>query len=328
MKDIKIVHLGLSRLQEQTLRCHFHKKLERQKITPEYLNDEEQVRELLSGENCVFINPQKLTTEQLEALLETHEYTKKYTHAAILAFTNPFTVEQKKAIDTKNCLRVDLIKGRDRKLLNIDKLIRQASLPCSENFEDMKANMFNDGWYLIDFETSGFDPCDDEIISFSIAYMADYEIEYTNTYYVKPTRPISSDIEDATGISNEMLETGISKAELVEIIRNLPSPSPLIVYSEEYFVPFLKALFIGCGEHFDIPYLAMNELSAHVFGYTNYRQPFNLLPEDAENYTYVEKLHALTVRVFGDLKERYQIRAMGEISNLYHDYYNEIKNMI
>ena len=320
-----IVYYGLSRLQLQTLKCHFPIRYKFLQINEDFFDSEKNIQKLVSTEGCAFVNPQKLSTEQLQDILLLHEYAQHHTHATILLFVKPLTMVQKKHIDSKNLQYVNLTRGRDSKLLSIVKRMAKSTTPCSENFDTMKSNMFNDGWYFIDFETTGIDPLKDEIISFSISYMADYKIESTTTYYIKSNNKITDNITDLTGITNEMTETGITKTELVHLIKNLPSPSPLIVYSESYFIPFLKALYMSCGETFDIPYVAMDELSAHIFGYVDYKSLYDILPEIETNLNiqsnnsnvYIDNLYKLSLVAFENLQNRYQIRAMGEIKKLY-----------
>lgn len=325
MKIPKIVHCGLSRVQLQTLKCHFPTTCEFLQINADFFVSEENIKLLVSNEGCVFINPRKLSASHLQSVLQMHQYAQKNSHATIMLFSNPFTEEQQKCIETKRLHRVNLIRGRDPELLKVVKLIRKATTPCSENLDDMCSNMFNDGWYLIDFETTGFDSLTDEIVSFSISYMTDYNVQNTTTYYIKQKKRITTDVEEWTGITNEMLENGIEKTELIDVLNNLPSPSPFILYSESYFVPFLKALYMSCGENFKTPYIALDELAAHVFGHISYKKLYDILSEFASRkydqsnieHDYLQKLYDATLAVFESLQERYQIRSMGELSKIY-----------
>ena len=323
----QIICLGLSRLQLQTLRCHFPILYEFFETSKESLDQEENIKQIVSTEGCVFINPRKISAQQLNAVVEFHKYAIAHSHASIVCFTNSFTEEQKSLLDTTQLLKVNLQKGRDKELRQIVKLMKKARTPCSDDFDTYKSNMFNDGWYLIDFETSGLEPLEDEIISFSISYMADYKVEFTKTLYVKPTVPLTQAIEEFTGIRNETLQDGISKKELVEFLKNLPSPSPWIVYSDGYFIPFLKSLFLSCGEKFDVPFIAMDELAALTFGYMGWHRAFDILPKLQESkkervdvpHKYMQQLYDLTLAVFENLRERYDIRSFGELQSLYKD---------
>lgn len=325
MNTLKIVYFGLSRLQLQTLMCHFPIRTEFVKIDESCFESEEEMKKLVSTEGCVFLNPQKLSTIYLGKILDMHESAKCNTHATLLLFSNRFTKQQIQAFDTKRLHIANLTRGRDRELLRAVKHIKSALTPCSNDFDSMRYNMFGDGWYLVDFETSGIDPLSDEIISFTISYMSDYHLESTNTYYIKQKNSISKDIEALTGITNEMLENGIEKGEIVRILKNLPSPSPIILYSESYYVYFLKALFMSLGEHFDMSYITLEELSSYVFGYMNYKSLYDILPEISKEAfrgcerldKYVEMLYNVTVMTFESLRKRYRIESMGELEKLY-----------
>ena len=129
-------------------------------------------------------------------------------------------------------------------------------------------------------------------------------------------------------ITNEMLDNGIEKSELVHILQDLPSPSPLILYSGSYFAPFLKALFMNCREVFNMPYVAMDEISAHVFGYIVYKRLYDILPDLQSRaherstipHDYLKSLYYVSLAVFEGLQERYQMRSLGELKNLYSEY--------
>lgn len=113
----------------------------------------------------MFINPKKPSVDQLENILEAHSSAIRQSHAAILLFTDPFTKEQRRSIDTKALRRVDLRAGFDRTLRDTVKMVRKATMPCWDGMDRMKANCFNDGWFLIDMETTGINPLEDDVVS-------------------------------------------------------------------------------------------------------------------------------------------------------------------
>lgn len=326
MKTPTIAYFGLSRLQIQTLKCHFPQRCRFVELQSDYFEEKRNIVDLANTEGCVFINPKKLRAMQLAMLIASHNQSIVWSHMTILLFTSKFTEEQLEIIDPDSLNFVNLSNGRDPNLINVTKIIGKARIPCFNSLDKIKYNMFNDGWYLVDFETTGLDPFEDEIISFSIAYMANYEIKSTESYYINSTKPITKNIEELTGITNDMLSEGISGKELVEKIESLPSHTPLILYSESYFVPFLKALFLRNGKVFDKSYVTLEELSAHVFGYLNCRKIYDILPRlqyrdivpcsSIEN-KYLYNLYDLTLATFESLQERYHIRSVGELTELY-----------
>lgn len=326
MIENNVLCLGLTRMQLHTLRCHFPIGFSFYQVSAEAMDDGENIEMAVSKAWCIFINPKKLKPGQLRLVVAAHEYATQHTHAAILLFTDPFTVEQKESVDTKVLHRVDLRAGLDRTLRDTIEIIRKATMPCWDGMARMRSNVFNDGWYLLDMETSGADPLEDDIISLSISYMADCKIQSTETLYIKQTHPITERIAAITGITNEMLEHGITREQAVEHLNNLPSPSPIILESSKYYLPFLKALYHSCGQKFDLPNVAIDGLAAIAFGYTIFRKPHEILPAIKQrkykrmqiDRPYLAELYDLTLAVFENLQERYEIRVAGDFHSLYY----------
>lgn len=321
-----VLCLGLTRMQLHTLRCHFPIGFSFYSVTAEDLKQNEDIDLFVSKAWCTFINPKKLLPGQLNQIIEAHRMATKKTHAAILLFTDPFTQEQKQTIDTKKLQRVDLRAGLDKPLRDTIGIVRKAIMPCWDGMARMRSNMLNDGWYLIDIETTGIDPIVDEVISLTVSFMADYEILTSETLYIKPSCPISERIEELTGITNEQLECGVTKEEAVKYLMELPSPSPFIFERFSYFVPFLQALFCKCGEKFNVPYITVDGLAAITRGYTLARRIEKMVdsiesrkhertPVDNQ---YIAKLYDVTLAAFEDLQERYNVRAAGDFHSLYY----------
>lgn len=275
---------------------------------------------------CVFINPKKLKPGQLHQIVTAHEYATQHSHAAILLFTDPFTPEQKESVDIKTLRRVDLRAGLDIPLRDAIEIIRKAAMICWNGMAPMRSNMLNDGWYLLDIENTGTDPLEHDVISLSVSFMADYKVLSTETLYIKQAYPISADVETMTGISNELLEQGITKEQAVEYLNNLPSPSPIIIESSKYYLPFLKALYHSCGQKFDLPNIAIDGLAAIVFGYTLSQTPKKLTASiNRRKYErtpveqpYLARLYDLTLAVFENLQNRYGVRSAGDFHLLYY----------
>ena len=326
MIGFDVLCLGLTRLQFHTLRCHFPCGFSFYDVSSDNLSSDEDIELFVSKAWCTFINPKKLQPGQLSDIIKAHKYATEHTHAAILLFTEAFTKEQKETVDTKSLFRVDLRAGLDRPLRDTIQIVRKASMPCWDGMARMRSNMLNDGWYLIDMETTGIDPLEDEVISLTVSFMADYEILTSETLYIKPSSPVTERIEELTGITNEQLECGITKEEAVKYLRTLPSPSPFILERFSYFVPFLKSLFSKCGDKFDMPYITVDGLAAITRGFTMARR-IEQMASSIENRKYkrtpvdnkyIANLYDVTLAVFEDLQERYDVRAAGDFHNLYY----------
>ncbi len=325
MIEDNVICLGLTRIQFHTLRCHFPIGFSFYEMPSGGLDDTSTIDRMVSKAWCVFINPKKLNPGQLNRIVSAHEYAKQHTHAAILLFTDSFTAEQKGSVDTKKLHHVNLYVGLDSVLRDTIQIIHKAIIPCWNGMAQMRSNMFNDGWYLLDMETTGTDPLEDDVISVTISFMADYKILSTETLYIRQLHPISADIEEITGITNEMLGQGITKEEAIEYLNKLPSPSPIILKSIKYYLPFLKALYHSCGEKFDLPYIAIDGLAAIAFGYMVFRKPYDILPAVKQRryertpmeHPCLAELYDLTLAVFENLQERYGVCAAGELHSLY-----------
>ena len=164
------------------------------------------------------------------------------------------------------------------------------------------------------------------MISLTVSFMADYEILTSETLYIKPSSPVTERIEELTGITNEQLECGITKEEAVKYLRTLPSPSPFILERFSYFVPFLKSLFSKCGDKFDMPYITVDGLAAITRGFTMARR-IEQMASSIENRKYkrtpvdnkyIANLYDVTLAVFEDLQQRYDVRAAGDFHKLYY----------
>lgn len=326
MIDYTLLCYGLSRMEIHTLRCRFPYGYSFRAMSDEVINATEPLRKAIGNTWCLFVNPKKLKPGQLSEVIAAHEYATHHTHAAILLFTEPFTAEQKKRVDTKLLHRVNLRSEYDKNLQSAIKIIRTAQNLCWDGMAKMRSNMLNDGWYLLDIETTGTDPLEDDVISISISYMSNYEIQSVETLYIKQSQPISEEIEELTGITNEMLEQGFTKEQAVAQLNNLPYPAPIIVKFYDYFIPFLKALYHSCGQKFQLPYVQMDVLTAINFGYMLFRKPYDILQlierhkynRTAIGQPYLEKLYDLTLAVFESLQERYGVRAAGDFHSLYY----------
>ena len=321
----QILCLGLSRVELQTLYVRFPILHQFYQLQTEDFDDRERIKTIVSESLCLFINPKKLSNSQLSDLIEEHEFATAHTHAAILLFTAPFTREQKYTVEGKEFHIVDLKARFDRTLRDTVEFVRKATMPCWDGLKRMEANCFNDGWYLIDLTSTGLDPTEDELISISVAYMADYTILEKETLYIKPSRPLREEDEAITGITNEMLENGVSKEAVIEYLENLPHPAPFIIETEKYDYPFLKAVYHFCGRKFDHPYVAIDGLSAIAFGYKLIRRSRDLVNAVSdrlqcyvpEEERYLAELYALTLAVFENLRDRYDVRFPGQFKSLY-----------
>lgn len=325
MIENNVLCLGLTRIQLHTLRCYLPIGFSLYSISNNELDDTKNIEIMVSDAWCVFINPKKLEPGQLCRIVAAHECATQHTHAAMLLFTDPFTAEQRDTVEVQTLHCVNLRIGSDRVLRDAIRIISKAIMPCWDGMTRMRSNMLNDGWYLLDMETTGTDPFEDDIICLSISFMGNYKIISSETLYIKQKRPITQKIEAITGITNEMLEHGITKEQAVEYLNNLPSPSPIIIESSKYYLSFLKALYHSCEQKFDLPNVAIEGLATIAFGYTIFQNLYDILPAIKQRkyertqieHPYLARLYDLTLAVFENLQERYGVQSAGDFDLLY-----------
>ena len=87
-------------------------------------------------------------------------------------------------------------------------ILRKAQFPCllPIDRETGKSHVLNDGFVVIDIETSGTDPKIHEIAKLSAVWVADFQVADRFETLVQIKRPMHRDAEKLTGITNEMLK--------------------------------------------------------------------------------------------------------------------------
>lgn len=323
MIENTVFYLGLTQVELQTLRCRFPISFHFHPIPADQLNDTEKMKTIVTNSWCLFINPKELKSGQLDQLIRVYEYAKQHTHTAMLLFTNPFTPKQKESVDAKVLQHVNLLARFDTILQDVLNIIHKATFPCWDGMARMKNHAFHDGWYLLDMETSGTDPLESDVISLSVSYMTNYKIQSTETLYIRQPHPISKKIETVTGITNQMLEHGVTKEQAIEYLNNLSSP--IIIESSKFYLPFLKALYHSCGQKFNLPRVSIDGLAAITFDYTIFKRPYDILPSIKQRKyertqvedPYLAKLYDLTLLVFENLQERYGVQSAEDFCSLY-----------
>lgn len=321
----QILCLELTSVERHVLYCHFSLLYQFYDIMPEDLEEIDKLDKIVSESICLFINPKKLTVTQFRNLLDAHENAKDNTHTSPLLFTAPFTREQHRYVDIRELTVINLRTKINKNLKNAVDIIKKTAFPCWDCLERMKANMFNDGWYLITLKTTGYDPTADHILAIDIAYMANYQIMETERIVIKPPHPISDEDEEENGITNATLKDGVTREEAVERLNHLRYHVPFILQNEEFYHAFLKALYHFCDKKFDHPYIAIDGLCAIVFGYMLFRRsediarnlPGRKYPRTPVDVSELAHLYDITLAVFENLQDRYDVRAPGQFKDLY-----------
>lgn len=114
---------------------------------------------------------------------------------------------------------------------------------------------------VFDVETTGLSAANDEIIEIGAVKVLDIHSEEhaTFSFLVKPSRKISRRITTITGITNEMLEDGISEEEAIRGFCEFIGDLPLVAHNASFDSRFVKAT---AGRHgLDIDNMLIDTLS-------------------------------------------------------------------
>ena len=319
--------IGLTRTELQTLKVLLPITFPVIPYDTEQL-DESEIKRITGQARCIVLNPKHLVAETLAEFIYDQDYLCNHGQPVpVILLSDHLTREQQHTVPVPEYLSViDLHKRIDRNRSFAVKTLREASLPCWQNRVAMRSNMFNDGWYLIDIETTGVEVWEDSIICIRLAYMANYKIVgQPQTIYIRQSKPLPDGISRITGITDEMLAQGISLEEAVEQLEGLScSNTPFVLTSEEFTAGFLKAAFLRCGKSFVRPYVAIDKLAAIPFGYLMQCHALNtpslIDPGSSSNLFFddqLQELYELTKCVFENLCIRYDVRCPGQFDKLY-----------
>lgn len=319
--------IGLTRTELQTLRVLIPATFPILTTEPDAL-DEAMIEHIAEQARCVVLNPKRITTVQLEDFLYAQgRLLENKRPVPILLFSANMTREQHHEIRMPEypILVIDLHKRIDRNRKLAVKLLRESSLPCWQGRYTMRGNMLNDGWWLIDIETTGLDAWKDRILSIRYTKMANYEVRGETTLYIRQPEPLPERISELTGITDDMLARGISLEEAVSELETLPcKDTPFVFTGEDFTTGFLNAAFLRCGKTFERPYLAIDKLSNIPFGYLMQRRARNIpaliaseLTESAYLDTELQSLYTLTKCTFEALTTRYDVHCPGQFDKLY-----------
>ena len=319
-----IYAVGLTRLEIHTLKILLPISFQIIICDPQKMSGED-VENVMRDACCIVANPKKMVPGQLQAFLEEQEDLQKIGHVPLLLLTeNPTREQRQDEIWNSDMIQsVDLRSRLNRPIKDAVKLLRKQSFPTWLGMKDMRCNGLNDSWCLLDIETSDLNPLVSDIIAIRIARIANYEITYQHTYYIKQRSPIDDTIAELTGISNNKLEHGVSLEEALEEIENTVK-DPFVIVDEDFVIPFLRAAYHKCAMRYRHPYLCLDGLISIIYGYKmiqTHREAYEYLSEKSvsteEQEQWFYKLQLLTNAVFSELRKRYDVSCAGDLKKIY-----------
>ncbi|WP_050740541.1 3'-5' exonuclease [Acetobacterium bakii] len=121
-------------------------------------------------------------------------------------------------------------------------------IPVLREFKGKSLIVFPDDYVIIDIETTGFNPKNDEIIEIGAVKVCNNEITSIFQSLIKPRNPINNYISNLTGITDEMVVDSQSEKEVLDAFTSFAADSLLMGHNINYDINFL---YDHCKEHLD-----------------------------------------------------------------------------
>ena len=197
---------------------------------------------------CIVLNPLALTEEQ-QARLNDHMFDTKGPDSPIFLVTQD--AEDILAFPT---LRVSLTARRNRTRFRVMKQLRETDIDPFFAFDyDKIAPVFvlNDGFVVLDVDTNTYDLSLREVIRISAIWVADFECLDRFETLVHTDLPVSPDVTEETGITNEMLSNAPSLLDALKMLGSWHGCDVLVAYNWKWMYPLLSPVQKQSGYAFD-----------------------------------------------------------------------------
>lgn len=99
--------------------------------------------------------------------------------------------------------------------------------------------MFEDSFVIVDLETTGLSPKNSEIIEIGAIKVIDNKVVDTMDVFVRPSRPLSWFTTNLTGITNEMVDEGLSAKEALKVFDEFSFGMRLMAHNANFDMSFL-----------------------------------------------------------------------------------------
>ena len=261
--------------------------------------------------NCIVFAPSKMNAMQKAQMNEIYEGENRI---LMLSVESPKT---KFWFPTHT---INLAKNITRPQRKLSTFFEAASIPCAVNTDGY---MMNDGFVVVDVETTGIDESD-ELIFVSAIRIANYKIIDTFEMLIKPSKPIPKEIEDLCEITNEM----VSDAECAEIVVkkliDFIGLDVIVTYDRGFIDKFLYPIFQRLGYEISTkPRLNLFYLIRKLYGNQLFSSQSRLIScasaigIDITNIP--SKFHEaeVLINILLHLRNEYELRAVSELEKLY-----------
>ena len=99
--------------------------------------------------------------------------------------------------------------------------------------------MFEDSFVIVDLETTGLSPKNSEIIEIGAIKVVNNKVVDKMDVFVKPSRPLPWVITNLTGITNEMVDEGLSAKEAIKVFDEFSYGMRLMAHNARFDMSFL-----------------------------------------------------------------------------------------
>ncbi len=100
--------------------------------------------------------------------------------------------------------------------------------------------MFEDSFVIVDLETTGLSAQNAEIIEIGAIKVVDNKVVDTMDVFVRPSRPLPWFTTNLTGITNEMVEEGLSCEEALRVFDEFSGDLRLMAHNAKFDMSFIN----------------------------------------------------------------------------------------
>jgi len=262
--------------------------------------------------NCIVFAPSKMNSTQEAQMNEIYNDEDR-----ILMLS----VEDKKTRFKFQIHTINLSKNVNRPHKKLYSFLESVKSLCAVNCDGY---MLNDGFVVVDVETTGLDKEIDELIFLSAVRVANMEIVDTFEMFIKPTKPIPKEIEELCEITNEMVSSAASAETAVSKLIEWIGMDVIVTYDKGFIDDFLCPVFQKLGYEVNTkPRLNLFNLIRKLYANQLFSTPSRIttcaLAIGIDITETPRRLHEAEVlaNVLLRLRKEYELRAVSELEKLY-----------
>ena len=262
--------------------------------------------------NCIVFAPSKMTSVQKAQMNAIYKDEKRILMLSVEGKKTKFQFPIHTICLSKN------ITHPQRKLTSF---FESVSIPCASNTDGY---MMNDGFVVVDVETTGIDEETDELIFVSAVRVANYEIVDTFEMLIKPSKPIPKGIEDLCEITNEMVSDAECAEKVVEKLIDFIGLDVIVTYDRGFIDKFLYPIFQKIGYEINSkPRLNLFYLIRKLYGNQLFASQSRLsscafaIGIDITNIPSKFQETEVLINILLRLRNECELRAVSELEKLY-----------